>query len=47
MDFKNRNDRLSSILTDLSKNHKLSTPTLAKKFNTTNKIIQDRPMVRI
>ena len=40
MDFKNRADRLTSILTDLSKNHKLSTPNLSKKFNTTNKIIQ-------
>jgi len=40
MDFTNRIDRLSAILTLLSQGNKLITPQLSKQFNVTNKIIQ-------
>ncbi len=40
MDFTNRIDRLSVILTLLSQGNKLTTPQLSKQFDVTNKIIQ-------
>lgn len=40
MNFKNRTDRLSSILTLLSQGYSLSTPKLSEQFEVTNKIIQ-------
>lgn len=40
MNYKNRINRLTSILTQLSDGHNLSTPKLAKEFEVTNKIIQ-------
>jgi len=40
MDFKNRIDRLTAILTQLSQGNKLSTPQLSEQYNVTTKIIQ-------
>jgi len=40
MNFKNRINRLSSILTLLSQGYRLSTPKLSAQFKVTNKIIQ-------
>ncbi len=40
MNFKNRIDRLSSILILLSQGYSLSTPKLSEQFEVTNKIIQ-------
>ena len=40
MDFKNRINRIASILRQLSQGDKLSTPQLSKQFEVTNKIIQ-------